>query len=223
MQITGMRTKYYLLSVVAFVVAFVVLALLPTPAQAQGAPGIIIDKECTPNPVQVGEQITCTIDLEAAPRRIFIVDFTDTFEAGVTPTEATLQILVPLGPPFLFPCTVSGNTVTCRPFTIQNFPGAMQTATITIEAIAEQCGTFTNTATAEEFGTDTEDITVVGCAGPGAPGAPAPGAPAPGAPAPEPGQQPNQQPNQQGVPAPITQEGEQESESGEIDQSFEVS
>jgi hypothetical protein len=63
MQMSGTRTRYYLLGVVG--VAFVVLALLPTPAQAQEAPSI--DKECTPNPVQVGQQITCTIDVEAAP------------------------------------------------------------------------------------------------------------------------------------------------------------
>lgn len=39
-------------------------------------------------------------------------------------------------------------------------------------------------------------------------------------PTPEPGQQPNQP---QGAPAPITQDTEQESEAGEIAQSFEVS
>ncbi len=55
--------------------------------------------------------------------------------------------------------------------------------------------------------------------------------PAEDPPDPDPGQQqpnqkqPNQQqPNQQqGVPAPITQEGEQESEAGEVDQNFDVS
>ncbi len=46
---------------------------------------------------------------------------------------------------------------------------------------------------------DTEEIAVEGCEVP---------------PAPE---------QQQGAPAPISQEGEQESESGEIDQSFDVS
>ncbi|MCA1739655.1 MAG: hypothetical protein LC740_12750 [Actinobacteria bacterium] len=46
---------------------------------------------------------------------------------------------------------------------------------------------------------DTEEIAVEGCEVP---------------PAPE---------QQQGSPAPVTQEGEQESESGEIDQSFDVS
>jgi hypothetical protein len=35
--------------------------------------------------------------------------------------------------------------------------------------------------------------------------------------------QPKDQPKGGGAPAPITQEGEQESESGEIDQTFEVS
>ena len=82
-----------------------------------------------------------------------------------------------------------------------------------VGAIAEQCGSFRNTASIsgefaefpgpvvpEEFtAKDTEEITVVGCeeeAGEGGGG---------------------------GGAAPITQEGEQESEAGEIDQSFDVS
>ncbi len=85
---------------------------------------------------------------------------------------------------------MAGNTVTCP-------------SPVTIEATAVQCGTFTNTATAN--GTfaprfrfvpfsiqDTEEITVVGCEEGGV----------------------------GGDAAPINQESEQESESGEIDQTY---
>ena len=54
---------------------------------AQGGPGAAtiganhIDKECTPNPVQVGEQLTCTIDVVAAPGTQGTAAVTDTLPA----------------------------------------------------------------------------------------------------------------------------------------------
>jgi uncharacterized repeat protein (TIGR01451 family) len=221
-QLTGMRTKYYLLSVVAFVVAFVVLALLPTPAQAQEAPSI--DKECTPNPVQVGQQITCTIVVEAAPGTGAQVTVTDMLPAGLTVTEATFLSLGVLSGP----CTVADNTVTCpRPGgRLAALPGLP--VEVTIEATAQQCGTFENTATAEgivfpagggsapAFGpiqSEPEQITVEGCEEAGGGGAGGGGAGGGGAGGGGAG----------GDATPITQEGEQESEAGEIDQTFDVS
>jgi hypothetical protein len=101
---------------------------------------------------------------------------------------------------------VDGQTVTCPGISfVFIVEGGGTFLLFTVDAIAEQCGTFPNTATAagevfngvlEPFSDDdTEQITVEGCdeAGGG------------------------------GGATPITQEGEQESESGEIDQSFDIS
>jgi fimbrial isopeptide formation D2 family protein len=219
MQITDKRTKYYLriLLLVALMVAGGVLVLLPS-ARAQVSPPPTIDKECSPNPVQIGEQLTCTIDVEPSDSQTFdTVQVTDTLPAGVTVSGATQQQLVDGLVDLTQPCEVTGNTVTCPPGIVA-IAKAEISLRVTIEATAEQCEAFTNTAEAEIISTpsttgtpptttveDTEEFTVVGCQVP---------------PTPEPGGQPNQQP---GVPSPITQEGEQESEAGEIDQSFEVS
>ena len=217
MQITRTRSKYYLLSLLgALMVAVGVLAVAPS-AKAQNEIDPEVAKVCSPNPVQVGEQITCTIDVVPAPNTLVAVRVEDTLPDGLTVIGATSEIQ-PGGSPFL--CTVAGNTVSCPPapqaFFIISTPGFTSTFRVTIEARAERCGTFQNTATAvvpvlqstlepvvlfDLRFQDTEQITVEGCEVP---------------PAPVPGQQ-------QGSPAPITQEGEQESESGEIDQSFEVS
>ena len=196
MPISGATTKYYVLSVLgALVVAFGVLAVAPSvQAQVQPPTPPSIDKECTPNPVQIGEQITCTIVVVPPPSAILgSAVVTDKLPDGLRVTGATTTVMGPGGP---VECAVAGNTVTCP-------------SPVTIEATAVQCGTFTNTATANGTFTpqfqfvpfsiqDTEEITVVGCeeAGGGGVGAHA---------------------------APITQESEQESESGEIDQTFEVS
>ena len=227
MPITRTRSKYYVLSVLgALVVALVVLAVAPS-AQAQSEIDPNIDKECTPNPVQIGQQITCTIDVVAAPGTSAFgsppleepIVVTDTFPAGLTVTGAIGQLFLD-GEPFFEPgftasCQVSDNTVRCEisPF-LDNTEGKSLSFRATVEAIAEQCGTFQNTATAtgvvfsaveQDFFpftvSDTEQITVEGCEVP-------------------PGQQPNQQ---QGSPAPITQDFEQDSEAGEIDQSFDIS
>jgi uncharacterized repeat protein (TIGR01451 family) len=189
------------------------LALTPSSARAQVTPPPpTIDKECSPNPVQIGEQLTCTIDVEPPdPQTFALVEVTDTLPAGViTVSEATQQQLVNGVVVLTQPCTVTGNIVTCPPGIVagEAIIPARTSVRVTIEATAEQCGTFTNIAEAEDFTDppanveDTEEFTVVGCEGAA------------------PGGQPNQV---QGVPGPITQEGEQESESGEIDQSFDVS
>jgi uncharacterized repeat protein (TIGR01451 family) len=209
-----MRTKYYLFSVLALVVAFVVLALLPSPAQAQQAPSKApsIDKECTPNPVQVGQQITCTIVVETVTGTAALVTVTDMLPAGLTVTEATFLSLGVLSGP----CEVADNTVTCQSPGVEVLVLPGLPVEVTIEATAQQCGTFENTATTEgfvgpagggsfnEFGpiqSEPEEITVEGCEEAGGGGAGGAG----------------------GGASPITQEGEQESEAGEIDQSFDVS
>ena len=197
------KSRYHLLGLrLALIVAGSLLLLVPEPREAQAqiffAPPIM-DKECSPNPVLVGQHLTCTIDVEARPGTAASVDVvTDTFPAGIKPIRARLQVTGAFRQQD--PCTVNGNTVTCPgPFSVSNgFLGFNSEATVTIEAIAQQCGTFTNTATAESFGnpllglnpftvTTSEPITVVGCEG------------------------------------PVTQEVEQEAESGDVDLSFEVS
>ncbi len=209
MQITRTRTRYYLLSVLgALAVAVGVLAVAPS-AQAQNGP-VTVDKACTPNPVQIGQDLTCTIDVEAAPGTQAIVQVSDVFEAGVRPTEATLQQVVNGVVVGTFRCGVSGNIINC-PFAlvIADVPQGNAFLRLTIDATAEQCGTFTNTAEAERFFplpastfTGTEEITVEGCEEEAGRGGGAAGG---------------------GGAIPITQEGEQESDAGEIDQSFEVS
>ena len=219
MLIGGSRTKYYLLSLFgALVVGFGVFAI-SSASEAQVQPVPTIDKECTPNPVQIGEQVTCTIDVVAPPNTVAGVRVTDTFPADLTVTEANWQFLRDSDPLPSTPCEVDGNTVTCPSSPVIAYIGQESPQSplfsfrVTIEATAEQCGTFQNTATSTDFVTppgvpytveDTEEITVAGCEEPPTP-APAP-APAPAS-----------------TPAPITQDSEQDSESGEIDQTIEVS
>jgi hypothetical protein len=224
MLIAGSQTKYYLLSLFgALVVAFGVFAISPaSEAQEEQPPAAppTIDKECTPNPVQVGQQITCTIDVVPAPSTADLFRVTDPFPAGVTVTETNWAFVFD-GEPFSErgPCRVDGNNVTCprlpgQQILIGVIEGEAFRATITATAV--QCGTFPNTATASGTALtvpvnaepllfpftveDTEEIIVEGCEEP-----------------------PVQQPVGGGGAAPITQEGEQESESGEIEQTFEVS
>jgi hypothetical protein len=212
-------TKYYLLSVLgALMVAVGVLIVAPS-AEAQTALDPTVDKECTPNPVQVGEQITCTIDVLPAPNTLLFVRVEDTLPDGLTVIGATSEIQLGGESIDSIPCTVEGNTVTCPPApqtrVITNTPFFSTIFRVTIEASAEQCGTFQNTATAvvpnlqstlepvvllDQRFQDTEQITVEGCEEAGGVGG-----------------------GTGGGAAPITQEGEQESESGEIDQSFDVS
>ena len=214
MQITRMAsTKYYLLSVLgALMVAVGVLTVSPSAQAQQQIDPLTVDKECNPNPVQVGDPLTCTIDVEPAfPTVIQPFTLTDTFPAGVTVTGATLQQFINGIVTVTEPCPVTGNTVECPNPIVTGSAFGERTVRVTIDAIAQECGTFTNTAEAEFIRgvetfvvTDTEQITVVGCEEAGGVGGGTGGGTGGGA-------------------APITQEGEQESEAGEIDQSFDVS
>ena len=225
MQVTRTRSKYYLLSVLgALVLAVGVLAVAPS-AQAQVVPEPpSIDKECTPNPVQVGQTLTCTIDVVPALNTLIFVRVEDTLPDGLTVIGATSEIQ-PVGASF--PCTVAGNTVTCpapQTVNITTTPFSTETFSVTIEARAERCGTFQNTATAvvpllattvvplvdlrNQRYQDTEQINVVGCEEAGGGGAGGTGGAGGGG---------------GGAAAPITQEGDQESDSGEVGQSFDVS
>lgn len=218
-----MKSKYHLLGLLGtLVVAGGLLLLAPAPdTQAQVEPEPpTIDKECTPNPVQMGQQLTCTIDVEAALNTLDEIQVTDNLPAGLKVTGATAPVLFNGMPLATLPCSVDGNTVTCpvAPVEIFNFQGENQTLSVTIEATAQQCGTLTNTATAEGQAVppseailggstsftveDEEEITVVGCGPPPPP--PPPGEAASGGPE-------------------VTQEVGQESESGEANLSFEVS
>jgi len=169
------KCRYHLLGLLmALVFVGGLLLLVPEPpdAQAQVAP-ITVDKECSPNPVGVGQPLTCTIDvLPSDPRGSSdIIQVTDTLPDGVTVTGATQQQLQELGLVVSTqPCTVTGNTVTCPPETVGFGFGEPLSLRITIDSIAQQCGTFTNTAEAQvvQTGTtvtDSEEITVEGCEG----------------------------------------------------------
>ena len=178
MQLTGtMSTKYYLLSLLgALMVAVGVLTVSPS-AQAQvEPPPPTIDKECTPNPVQVGQTLTCTIDVLPAPDTRVFVGVEDTLPDGLTVTGAISEE-IRNGVAFnILPCKVEGNTVTCPGGGNAVLRNVAESFRATIEATAEQCGTFTNTARATgdvEFDSmpgraqfsesDTEQITVEGC------------------------------------------------------------
>ena len=210
---TGTMTKYYLLSFLSALVVGIGMLVVAPSAQAQQQPDpITVDKECTPNPVQIGGQLTCIIDVEpASPQTLIFVEVRDAFPAGIRPTVAKQEQFVGDVVVDTVACPVSrNNTVICPIGLVADESLDEGAIRVTIEAIAEHCGTFTNTAQALRFPTGavvktgTEEIIVEGCEVP-----------------PEPDQQ---QPNQQqGSPTPITQEGEQESDAGEIDQSFDIS
>ena len=260
MSIIGVRTKHCLLVVLgALLVAAGVVASPSTSAQAQPTTNPFkpnITKECTPNPVQLGEQITCTIDVVPVtapqPPNTLQVKVTDDFPDGLTVTEATPQLFLN-GSPMAgaAACDVAGNTVTCPAgLGLQDifYLSDVKSYTVTIKATADQCGTFPNTATAEGIVTSpipgtftpakaTEDITVEGCAGPG-PGGDGGGGDGGGADGSGAGGGADGSGGggsggggsggsggggAGGGATPITQESVQESEAGELDQSFEVS
>lgn len=196
----------------------------------------ITAKTASPDPVSVGEPLTFTIEVAFEPGEPGAI-VVDELPDSVQFVSAQVD---PLGECFPGP----ENTVLC---VVEN-PNINEggTATITIVVTPTECGTFTNTAfipdepinpvqqaaldqlsteqlaaeqvsleqlpmeelaTAQEF-IDEESVsfTVIGC---------------------EEQQQPQPQqpqPQQQGAPGlELTQEGEQESESGEVDQTFDVS
>jgi hypothetical protein len=131
---------------------------------------------------------------------------TDTLPDSVRFVSATARLEGTL-PPLPFPpptptCTESGGTVTCGPEFFGDFGalgGEIVDFVVEIVVIPTQCGTFTNTA-ADSLNTVSLEFTVCEKEVP---------------------QQPSQQLPQQ--PGPVTQEAEQDSESGEIDQTIEVS
>ena len=277
MGILGPKSIYRLLALlVALVVAGGLLLLLmaetPNAQETQEAPTTqggpplpSINKECTPDPVPLGQQVTCTIDVVAAPHTGAAFQVTDTLPSNLTVidpkedivSELLLSELPPVGEPLplsLGACDVVGNTVTCPSSSsvvdqILNDGRSVISYRLTIKATAEQCGTAENTATADEgvvFSTDntdagvfvgpdaiqdTESITVAcGGEGSGQGGGPGQeGGPEQGGGAEQgggPGQGREQGQGHRGVEAPggpITQESEQDSESGEVDQSYEVS
>jgi uncharacterized repeat protein (TIGR01451 family) len=224
MSTPGAKTIYHLLGLLlALVVGGGLLLLVPEPqdAQAQVAPPAppTVDKECTPNPVQVGQTLTCTIAVVPAPNTLLAVRIEDTLPAGLTVLGATSEIIDNFGGRRTFSCTVAGNTVSCPPapqaLFITNTPFFSTTFRATIEARADQCGTFQNTATAvvptlqstlrpavlsNQRYQATAQITVKGCEKPVVPG----------------GQQ------QQPVCPPVSQELGQEAESGNVSPSFDV-
>lgn len=209
--------------------SLVMLALLAVLAGCE-----ITAKTASPDPVSVGAPLTFTIEVAfepGEPGAIVVDELPDSVEFVSAQVD-------PLGECFL----VDDNTVVCA---VEN-PDIQNggTATITIVVTPTECGTFTNTAfipdepvtpdqqaaldqlsteqlaaeqlsleqlPMEELVTaqqviDEESVTftVVGCEEP----------------------QPTPQPQSQPQPTPgleLTQEGEQESEAGEIDQSFDVS
>jgi hypothetical protein len=194
----------------------------------------ITAKTASPDPVSVGEPLTFTIEVDFEPGEQGAI-VVDELPESVQFVSAQVD---PLGECF----PVDDNTVLCA---VEN-PNIQEggTATITIVVTPTECGTFTNTAfipfetptleqqaaldqlsteqlaaeqlsleqlpleelvTAQQvFDEESVTFTVVGCEEP----------------------QPQPQPQSQPQSAPgleITQEGEQESESGEVDQTFDIS
>ena len=189
------RTKYHLLGLLFALVGL--LAVAPS-AQGQATP-----PQCTPSNDFCMNKTVNPNPVQVGQTLTFEIELTE--QIGITLVEVT-DVLPPsvefvsVSPP----CTLVDNTVECTLILVRS-------ETITIQVIPRECGTFTNTATAAtpvQTVSDTEEITVEGCEE---------------TPLPTPGQQPPGQQQQEGAPAPITQEGEQESEAGEIDQSFDIS
>jgi uncharacterized repeat protein (TIGR01451 family) len=205
-----MRTKYYLLSVLGALAVAVGVMALATSAQAQtparecatfGNGQACLEKTVSPDPVTVGETINFTIRVTNENTALTFNDpflLVDTLPPGLQVVSVTQSVTPPGTTPT---CIVGGNTVTCPGPRIIPPGGAF---TLTIEATPTECGDFVNTATNQTF-TVEAPFTVVGCdEEAGAGGGVGGGADGGGA-------------------APINQEGEQESEAGEIDQSFDVS
>jgi len=198
MDIPGPKIIYHSLGLlVALVVAGgLLLLVVPEPPEAtaqegpiQALPAPAIDKECTPNPVQLGQELTCTIRVDANPGTTASVQVTDPFPAALDVTDASYVVVTNGVPsPLSLPCTVTGNTVTCPQAGEQFLRGSSPfiSMIVTIKAIAQECGTTTNTATITGSaqlppgpgdpdginapfspGQDTEDITVEGCPDPG--------------------------------------------------------
>ena len=221
------KPKHHLLIsllLAVFVAVGLLLAVGPQ-AQAQGSPNeqcetffgfleLCIDKTVSPNPATVNEPITFTLTAscegEGPIDCLGVAIIEDTLPAGVTFVSATASGGIFQAPACAPP---AGQTVTCTGGINEENP-----ITVIIEAIPTQCGDFTNPASVTLFGVlraNTSAPFTVSCGG-GAGGGGAGGGGAGGG-----GGGGGQQGGGGGVE--ITQETEQEAESGDIDQSFDVS
>src|ERR671938_316212 len=105
MSTTAPKIKFHLLGLlVALVVGGGVLLLVPEPPDAQAQlfpppPPPNVVKDCFPNPVQRGQQLTCVIEVTAIPSKVAFVQVTDPFPAALEVTGATYVVLdFPLPP-----------------------------------------------------------------------------------------------------------------------------
>ncbi len=154
---------------------------------------LCLEKTVSPKRGTVGERITFTVREVNLGAVPFFVPVT--LVDTLPPGLRDVSVTQSVSPGGFAPfCTVSGRTVTCPPERLL-LPGGV--FTLTIEATPTRPGNFVNTATLPTALEVEAPFTVV---------------------APVQDQQP-----QGGGAAPITQEGEQDSESGEVDQSFDVS
>jgi len=170
--ITRTKTKYCFLSLLgASLVAAGLLWVAPQ-VIAQAAAPITVSKMASPNPVQIGQPLTFTIDVgPASPATLEPVVVTDTVPGSAKVTGATQQQFLNGAVVDTTPCTVTSNTVSCPDRDVTGANSGLRTLRVTIEATAEQCGTFTNTAeaAAQLAGTTvpaSANFTVEGCAGP---------------------------------------------------------
>lgn len=217
MQITGTKTKYYVLSLLGVLaVAVGVLAMAPQ-LQAQQpsfntqpsqntqssqalqpsasdscvpfADGQVCLDKTAPTKTTVNQQLTYTISLQnTSTTTVFDYTLEDTLPPNVTFVSAT-------NPTGTAVCSrTSPGVLTCGPAALPPTT-ASGPAIVLITVVPLQCGAVTNTVADNLGNVANATATVQGC--------------------------PQGQP--QGVPAPVTQDSGQESDSGELNQSFDVS
>lgn len=205
----GAKAKY-------LTILLLVLGLLVPVQQAWAQVGnTVLDKDASPNPATVGQPLTFTITETA--NATTPVQFLDAFIEG----DFTIQSVTVDSPDPSANCTILSPTeVFCDLGTIP----AGQTATVQIVVIPTAPGTITNTVLDSEGNFDEVTVQVNPAPQPPPPAQQQPQAQQP-SPAPQQERQERQRQAQQ-QPAGgglITQEVEQEAESGEVDLSFEVS
>ena len=176
MLTTGTKTKYYFLILLGALVVAVGLLWVAPQVKAQAPAPITVSKVANPNPVQIGQPLTFTIDVEPASLRTFVpVVITDSVPTSAKVTGATEQRLKNGTPLSTTPCALTGTTVSCPVEFVEGggvTKGNTITLKVTIDATAQQCGNFTNTAEATTqiaAGTTvpaSANFTVEGCAGP---------------------------------------------------------
>ena len=155
----------------------------------------VLDKTASPNPATVGQPLTFTITETAVVNTS--VSFLDTIIGSATIQSATVNSPDPAANCVIF----SPTEVFCDLGTIP----AGQTATVQIVVIPTAPGTITNTVLDSEGNFDEVTVQVNP------------------APPPPPAQQQQQAQQQPAGGGPVTQELEQEAESGEVDLEFDVS